>query len=113
VPALRGEGSMTMSNYPGFATVQVRTELSLVELMALYWDALVDKVGYLDFAQGHIMNASTSYTNSATVKDLVRQWLTWYGERSVECGPRNDYPETEGFEARLKVIVAKAYKIVY
>lgn len=102
-----------MSNYPGFATVQVRAELSLGELMALYWDGLVDKVGFPDFARSHVVWASPGHTNSATVKELVRTQLTRYGERSVECGPRTEYPEVDGFEDRLKAIVARAYKIVY
>jgi hypothetical protein len=103
---------MTMSNYPGFATVQVRTELSLGELMALYWDALVEDLSDAEAAERYV---EYNYNTGAKVRDLVRRWLTWYGERSVECGPRNDYPTAErfDFEARLKVIVAKAYKIVY
>jgi hypothetical protein len=102
-----------MPNYPGYVTVQVRAELSLGELMALYWDALVDAVSFPDFARSHVMWASAGYTNSATVKELVRKQLTRYGERSVECGPKADYPEVEGFEDRLKAIVARAYKITY
>lgn len=99
--------------HPGFATVQVRAELSLTELCALYWDALVDEVGFPDFARSHVMYASAGYANSAAVKDMVRQRLTWYGERSVEVGPRTEYPEVDGFHDQLKAIVARAYKIVY
>lgn len=99
--------------HPGFATVQVRAELSLTELMALYWDALVNATGSALAATRIVEWNYSEYTEREQVKSRIREWLGWYGSRSVEVGPRNDYPEHAGFETALKVIVAKAYKIMY
>lgn len=101
-----------MSNHPGFATVRVQAELSLTALMALYWDAVVDKIGDADEAQWIAAWGYSKYTNANAVRAIVREWLTWYGERSVECGPRNEYPN-EQLEASVKAIVARAFEIVY
>lgn len=103
--------------HPGFATVQVRTELSLGELCALYWDALIHRFGpqegdAVNWATRMVDWAYSEFTGPQPVKALVREWITWYGERSVECGPKNEYPSDE-LEARVKAIVARAYKIVY
>lgn len=98
--------------YPGFATIQVRTELSLPELYALYWDSLIDRLGDADMAEKVITWGDSRFVGRKPVTDMVREWLTWYGERSVECGARNPYPSDE-FEAKVKAVVARAYKIVY
>lgn len=82
-----------------FARVQVREELALDELCVLFWNSLVS---YPD----------SRYLSREAVTARVRQQLGWYGSRSVECGPHTDYPSAE-FEAQLKVIVARAYRLVY
>lgn len=98
--------------HPGFAAVQVRTELSLPELCALYWDALVNRLSDEDMAEKVVNWGDSRFVGRKPVTDMVREWLTWYGERSVECGPRNEYPSDE-FEEKVKAVVARAYKIVY
>ena len=98
--------------HAGFATVQVRTELSLTGLCALYWDALVNRLSDDDMAVKVVEWGDSRFIGRGPVQEMVREWVTWYGERSVECGPRNEYPSDE-FEDRIKAIVARAYKIVY
>lgn len=98
--------------HPGFATIQVRSELSLTELYAAYWDALIDRLSDEDMAVKVVTWGDSRFTGRAPVKALVREWITWYGERSVECGPRNGFPSDET-EAQIKAIVARAYQIAY
>lgn len=98
-----------------YVTVQVREEISLDCLCALFWDALVYKLGDNEdgTATQVVMDALSTFCSREAVQAAVRQWLGWYGSRSVECGPRSDWPEDEMFRVRLKAIVAKAYRIVY
>lgn len=98
--------------HPGFAAVQVRTELSLTGLCALYWDGLSRRIADEVIARNAVEWVQSDVTNPRPVQDIVREQLGWYGERSVDCGPQNEYPSDE-FEAQIKAIVARAYKIVY
>lgn len=99
-----------MTNY---ATVQVRESLPLNALMALFWDSLVDATGSV-LAAARIVNWNDiEYTERGQVQSRVREWLGWYGSRSVEVGPRTDYPEYPEFKTTLKVIVARAYRLTY
>jgi hypothetical protein len=98
-----------MTNY---ATVQVRESLPLKALTALYWDSLVYATGSVLAATRTVEWYYSEHTERGQVQSLVRQWLGWYGSRSVDCGPHNDYPN-DAVEATLKAIVAKAYRLTY
>lgn len=94
-----------------FARVQVREELALDELCILFWNSLVSELGEVN-AAWVVKYPDSRYLSREAVTARVRQQLGWYGSRSVEGGPHTDYPSAE-FEAQLKVIVAKAYRLTY
>ncbi len=95
-----------------FATIQVREQLSLGCLMAIYWDALVNATGGADQAEYAVMYGPAEYMERGQVQSRVREWLGWYGSRSVECGPRTEYTN-DATERIIRAVVAKAYRLTY
>jgi hypothetical protein len=94
-----------------FAVVQVREDLALEELYILFWNSLTSELGEVNAARV-VKYPDSRYISREAVTARVREQLGWYGSRSVEGGPHTDYPSAE-FEAALKAIVAKAYRLTY
>ena len=94
-----------------FARVQVREDLALEELYILFWNSLVTELGERT-AERMVSWVYSEYCSREAVTARVRKQLGWYGSRSVEGGPHTDYP-SDAFEAALKAIVARAYRLTY
>lgn len=83
-------------------TIRITHEVNSFELAALLWDAVMDEAD--DEDEGYKILISRELT-APKVKAMVRRRLELYGSRSVECGPRNEWPSeyVEG-AARCRVV---------
>lgn len=85
-------------------TIRVTHEVNTLELAALLWDACMEEYG----TAGQAYEAVVSVLKASEVRMLVRRQLERYGSRSVECGPKNDFP-TEALEGSVRARVVNVY----
>lgn len=95
-----------------YTTVQVREQLNVHTLAALFWDHLASELDE-DAAQDAVKAVRGAYCSREAIQTRVREQLGFYGSRSVDCGPRIEYPEDEVFYATLLAVVARAYRLTY
>ena len=92
---------------PRHVSISTKVLVSQDDLVTLLWNALTSKFGGAEEATVAIAYKPLSI---AKVQALVRDELSKYGLRSVECGPRTDF-YAPAVEARIRQYVSTAFKV--